>query len=163
MREIKFRGQRTDNKEWIIGDLCKSISGLPCIMPNAFFATREFEDAEEDKPQVISDSLAIGGFFPVIPETVGQYTGLKDKNGVEIYDGDIVNFHIFTQELGINYGVSEGEKEFKGYICFEELGLAFKQSEEDEEWFYLVYSPGMIHEESFEVIGNIHSNPELLK
>ncbi|WP_185269212.1 YopX family protein [Chryseobacterium indologenes] len=92
-----------------------------------------------------------------------QYTGLKDANGVEIYEGDIVNFHIFTQELGLNMGVQEGEKEFKGFICFEELGLAFKQSEEDEEWFYLVYSPGMIHEESFEVIGNIYSNPDLLK
>ncbi len=92
-----------------------------------------------------------------------QYTGLKDTNGVEVYEGDIVNFHIFTQELGLNMGVQEGEKEFKGFICFEELGLAFKQSEEDEEWFYLVYSPGMIHEESFEVIGNIYSNPDLLK
>ncbi|WP_137906087.1 YopX family protein [Chryseobacterium sp. 2VB] len=144
MREIKFRGQRVDNKKWVYGFVVK----------HSYLKKYFIYEMLDNTGALVSE---------VIPETVSQYTGLKDKNGVEIYEGDIVNFHIFTQELGVNYGVSEGEKEFKGYICFEELGLAFKQSEEDEEWFYLVYSPGMIHEESFEVIGNIHSNPELLK
>jgi len=147
MREIKFRGQRLHTEEWVYGYYNKALT--PARYGDILTQHR-------------INLIGIENYF-VIPETVGQYTGLKDKNGVEIYEGDIVNFHIFTQELGINYGVSEGEKEFKGYICFEELGLAFKQSEEDEEWFYLVYSPGMIHEESFEVIGNIYSNPELLK
>lgn len=95
-------------------------------------------------------------------ENFMQYTGLQDLNGKEIYDGDIVKFHMFTQVLGEGLGVCEGETEVKGVLYWEDLGLAFKEKIEDEDWFYLVYAPGQIHEESFEIIGNIHQNPELL-
>ena len=144
MREIKFRGQRVDNKEWITGDLCKSISGAPCIMPSAFFATREFDDQEEDQPQVISDSLAIGGFYPVVPETVGQYTGLKDKNEVEIYEGDILGLPEHKHEV------------WSSSVYYKEGG------------FYITLNGAESILNSYRtgrsiVIGNIHSNPELLK
>ena len=89
-----------------------------------------------------------------------QFTGLKDKNGKEVWEGDILKVHIFTQELGESLGVREGEKEFIAEICYQELGL-WLQGDTEEEGGYILWFNGM-HEESLEVIGNIFENPELL-
>ncbi len=90
-----------------------------------------------------------------------QYTGLKDKNGKEIYEGDIVRIHKFTQELGENMGVIEGEKEFLAKIEFSMYGGIYLNSRENDSCPLWEYENGF-HEESIEVIGNIHENPELL-
>lgn len=92
--------------------------------------------------------------------TIKQFTGLTDINGKEIYEDDVLNVHIFTQELGGNLGVTEGEKTFKAQICYKPLGL-WLQGNTEEESDYIVMFNG-IHEESFEIIGNIYENRELL-
>ena len=131
MREILFRGKRIDNGEWVEGDFCK-----PC---NIVFEAIGYDSAlKQDEVPVVND-------FEVIPETVGQYTGLCDKNGKKIFEGDICSK--FSNYSG---------KRFVFPIVFE-LGL-----------FYAKYSdiagmPLCDICEKIEVIGNIHNNPELLK
>lgn len=96
-----------------------------------------------------------------------QYTGLKDKTGKEIYVGDIVTMHQFLFE-----GV-EVEKQIGGVIGLMEYGLSLKQIRNEFIEEYCGYDTGKcelylnefygLHEESWEIIGNIYENPELLE
>ena len=129
MREILFRGKRTDNNNWVEGAFCLK----DCDEP--------FGDML-DRPSIIKYDPPCDGFwFRVDPETVGQFTGLFDKNGKKIFEGDIIS------GLGNTYvcGWDEGNVEFTVFDGKESFGLA-----------YAAY-PCM------EVVGNIHDNPELIK
>lgn len=131
MREILFCGKRVDNGEWVEGDVHKNIDFSKAhIHPNG--------------ERVRS--------FDVLPETVGQYTGLTDKNGVKIFEGDIV---ICKKEICGNFIDSCVE------IGFVEMkhgafGLHRKQG------YYRPFKD-WLEDYEYEVIGNIHDNPELLK
>lgn len=92
--------------------------------------------------------------FVVIPETVGQYTGLTDKNGKKIFEGDVVKVHIETYTRQSNrIGVV---KYYNG--CF---GVADNNSENFKD--FLAFNNMSCYVRSVEVIGNIHDNPELLE
>ena len=142
MREIKFRGKRIDNHKWVHGYYFEGFTGIPYIL-------------------VLHDHiLGMTEFYEVDPDTVGQYTGLKDKNGKEIYEGDIVRMHFFFENYHpVTLGVFEDEEEIVCKLSITPLGVYF---ESDNMTGYLcdhLQEPS----EELEVIGNIHDNPDLLK
>ena len=120
MREIKFRGKRLDNGEWVYGGIIFIDGGKPHIFCNY-------------------------GGVEVDPATVGQYTGLKDKNGKEIYEGDIIG--------GSNGSINGWEWPFKSEIKWNDEECGFNTPN----WGY------MDSTHYYNVLGNIHDNPELLK
>ena len=130
MREILFRGKAKaiagcpynngkPDGEWVFGYIFPDLGAMKI---------RQFEP---DRPECND--------YEVDPETVGQYTGLTDKNGVRIFEGDIVRY-----EDDIGYVIYNGD-----------------------DARFLVDSPNryisMDYSNEFEVIGNIHDNSELLK
>ena len=138
MREILFRGKRTDNGEWVYGYYTKAMYFLNKKEMHIIFAPDgeafpccEFADYEE-----------------VIPETVGQYTGLTDKNGRKIFEGDIVegNSEYFTFTHPYGKVVYDGGQ----YL------ISFDDVLEDIECLGAWAN-------DVEIIGNIYDNPELLE
>ena len=150
MREIKFRGWRRKYQEWMTG----------------YLVIRE-EPYLHDIIQPIGDNSSVTG--AVERDSVGQYTGLKDKNdGKGVFAGDVVNIHIFV--LGVDpgtLGAYEDEQEFinveikHGNPFDGDIYVPAFYFEYGEEIILLSTLP--LHEESVEVIGNIYENPELLE
>ena len=143
MREILFRGKRKDNGEWICGDLLQDVESGICAIVSYVNLGGNIHD--------LSESC----IFAVIPETVGQYTGLTDKNGVKIFEGDIVK--------GIAYSVTK-----TGVIVWidEISGFGVRYAQNLVAWenssILRCAAIGKTDEFAAEVIGNIYDNPELL-
>ena len=151
MREILFRGKQTDNGEWIEG---------------AYSPFHLNFGEREEKPHIIiiSDDEDIDGLWcEVIPETVGQYTGLTDKNGKRIFEGDIVRATIERAERCQSPRIENG---VIGYDCIGMIGLILYKDKNGEnvwsDFFNELSLSGLIEDYYFEIIGNIHDNPELL-
>lgn len=156
MREILFRGKRLSNGEWIEGWYYQK--------PNVL--TRDGEPVKH----FISDLPPFGA--EIDPATVGQYTGLKDKSGKRIFEGDVVKAthtihfpdeeqHLPRRAYGANY-TDRGE-----YVYAR--NYAVKWNEKSARWEIRNGSDGgridanYIYNHGIEVIGNIHDNSELLK
>lgn len=132
-----FRGKTEISERWVVGDLVQWSGDDMCIC-------EEYNSTEKKQ-------------YSVIPETVGQYTGLKDKNGNKIFEGDIVKYKYSSSFIS---NIEDGE-----YITEEIKTVKFCDGR-----FYPIpfvedcadsyYSYGLF---DFEVIGNIHDNPDLLK
>ena len=147
-REIKFRGKRVDNGEWIVGNI-----HIPDMLFTGVFIcpTTSYGDIApgledgEDLAKVKKHGAAIGHYHRIIPESAGQFTGLHDKTGKEIYEGDIIN------PVVMNGTITRGE------VVFHYGGFMAKQI--GAEWLI----DDLYRYDNFEVIGNIYENPELLK
>jgi len=145
MRPIKFRGKRIDNEKWVYGGYC------------------EWSDIKDRKHfQIITGN---GHHNEVDPKTVGQSTGLSDKNDKEIYKGDIVKHSKYAYSPFENsISVVEWFDENYEYI-FKKRHI--KKDDNDPQVYNierLGNAGGGVGKEFYpEVIGNIHENPELLK
>jgi uncharacterized phage protein (TIGR01671 family) len=123
IREIKFRGFNRKNNVWLYGFYLQN-RGAHFIVPDEFADGKSWDDYEID------------------PATLGQYTGLKDRNGREIYEGDILHDHFCNNR----------------YVVLFDGGSFDVMSTLDKSGNYLSDVVGDI-----EIIGNIHDNPELMK
>ena len=131
MREILFRGKRIDNGEWVYGDYWH--------LPEKNFYC--ISDKEFNRK--------------VTPETVGQYTGLTDKNGKKIFEGDIIHVKDLIR-CPVGFGNCLCIADYIASVAFDDCR------------FCLLKANGGIYEipldsDKIEVIGNIHDNPELLE
>ena len=113
MREILFRGKRTDNGELAYGFLVKMFGAYHII------------DKDDENTA-----------YEVIPETVGQYTGLKDKHGKRIFEGDLLSLRTGRPHV----------------VRFEDGAFVFENT-----------AIPMRFANKLKVIGNVHDNPELLE
>jgi uncharacterized phage protein (TIGR01671 family) len=137
MRKYKFRGKCVERNRWVYGCYVKGV--------------------QEDKAYILNKH---DGYWPwgdiwsvVYPETVGQFTGLHDKNGKEIYEGDILrdtDSEIYYVDFirGCFYLKTK-------YISFSHLGWT--------EWLPMCEIDRLANPVDFEIIGNIYDNPELMK
>lgn len=143
MREILFRGKRTDNGEWV--------QGYPC----------RYGWIGKEKDYIIPDYASALYTAEVDPETIGQYTGLTDKNGRRIFEGDIINvtpdvtnrlMDVRWNDETLSWELTDvGTPTFKVNHLFNTIDLAELEVES-------CYGERI----SF-IVGNIYDNPELLK
>ena len=159
MREILFRGKRIDNGEWVEGYYVKALDMYDKEIHVIFDTTTTFYSCGETS-----------GFELVAPETICQYTGLTDKNGKKIWEGDILMGH--------------GNREDLVKVVYGEFPVINAESLEAVDkvigWHYEVIPtdalskcepfclPMPLTEEyaktcKFEVVGNVFDNPELLE
>lgn len=128
MREILFRGKRIDNGEWVKGFYV-------CVLDTHYIMTGKFDS--------LTNGIINSEAYKVDPDTIGQFTGLTDENGVKIFEGDIVRYGdtihrvVFEQRNGTAY-----------------FGLVYAACETLPFGHYQDIK-------QIEVIGNIYDNPEL--
>lgn len=135
MREIKFRGLKKSDNTWIVGDLHR-VNGIP------FIQNDECHNSPDD--------------YEVIPETVGQFIGLTDKNGVEIYEGDVLQYQYEDSCEDDGFGIN------KAVVCFQDGKFCCKQI--DFDYDKIGYTPASLAKwtrgEVITIAGNIHENTQ---
>ena len=120
MREIIFRGKCIDDGEWAYGD---------------YYSTNEMPQRGEIGHYI---KCGLNEEYRVVPETVGQYIGIKDKNNIEIYENDLIKLDAVIFQV-------KWSKLLAGFVC--------KFDDEHESF--------ACYQTLYKIVGNIHDNPEM--
>lgn len=140
-REIKFRGKSKANGEWFVGlpeyDNTGDI-GFISGFPDGGFWVKESKE--------------------IVKTTVGQFTGMKDEQGIDIYEGDILAVPEFYETPEMKNTRYFNHQVVFEYGAFHMAGKEVNVSEDD----YNLFQESRNYDERFRVVGNIHDNPELL-
>lgn len=165
MREILFRGKRTDNGEWVDGFIVASRENT---YPNGFEMITVDGINYDELDSYIPDFIS----YAVDPSTIGQYTGLKDKNDKMIWEGDIVRYTFDSPDDPT--ATKNGLKVRTGRIFWSDWRASFavtagRNGSASLNNDVACYVRGrQVYEyvrgaNTVEVIGNVHDNPELLE
>jgi len=136
--EIKFRGKQVDSGEWYVGFYAKGRHGGHYILS-------EYNGLETNAHSVDGD-------------TVGRYASLKDRNGADVFEGDIVRAS-YSITLPAHHAAPESTEEHKNAVCqvvFENAQYRLRNPKS-------LWCKGLCWAYDLEVIGNIHDNPGLLE
>lgn len=172
MREIKYRAKRLDSGEWVNG------SGL--------LVADDFCVIDRDTEMYVDEKYEWAGnthFFRVAGvmcdlKTIGQYTGLKDKNGKEIYEGDILRIEEFKNESGpiekseefyevfdLEDMKGEKQREYTSPVSWEDGAFVISVNQKGDTDLSVLFGDMRLSFPIFifEVIGNIYDNPGLVQ
>ena len=159
MRDILFRGKAKNrdkgyhrtkykNGDWVYGLL-----------------TRLYDESFENLPAEMTNEDGVRG-IEIECKTIGQYTGLTDKNGTKIFEGDVIKIEHSDYAFD---GVTLEHRTEQGIVAYDNIGsigIVVDRYNGENVWsdfFHVLGLTGRVENWSFEIIGNIHDNPELLK
>lgn len=157
-REILFRAQKVDNNEWI--------EGYYAYLFDVEYNPQGYDDVPDRKHYIMTDN---SGYYEVNPETVSQFTGMLDKNGTKIFEGDIIfnetKTLITCKDDPRTYLVEWKDGEYGCNNNSDVVWLKQKPSfefkkinPEGKNYMSLIFS-----QDKISVVGNFYENPELLR
>lgn len=147
-REIIYRGKRCSDGEWVYGFYVESKCSWQGHKPH--------------KSWIVPNAISNGGFFNILgryavkDDTVGQFTGLRDKNGKKIHEGDIIK-HPYVDPIFRDLVEPKEGDGVTSEVVFHDGAFVVKYDEND-----FIYLDAFTRHGYVEVIGNIYDNPELL-